>query len=153
MLFRSWFTRQGVLPGEASAVNSGTMWGLYHGGILQDLLQFETRFTTDANGFETQQSGLSRSDKEALTVLASQTVGTAAGIAIATQLHPTAGSVSLVNSAGIWANAATLLFIGASGWDVKAEQLEKALLATTDMAMLGGAWAASKVTEIGRAHV
>lgn len=73
----------GITPGEAAAINAGTIWGGWL-GLMSGLV------------------GDFDSDNVVRTMMAGQLVGTAGGYLLAQSLRPTAGDVRLINSAGAW---------------------------------------------------
>lgn len=77
-------TRGGLTPGQAAAINSGTVWGFGFG--LASLGSF------DLDG-----------DKSTGVVMAGALGLTGVGILVAEFARPTAGQVSLTNSGGLWA--------------------------------------------------
>ncbi|WP_338871116.1 hypothetical protein [Myxococcus stipitatus] len=83
----------GITAGQSSAVNSGTVWGLWFG--LSSILAFDLE------------------DERALsTVMIGGAAFTGVGALIAATLQPTSGQVSMVNSGGLWAGLVTTLFVG-----------------------------------------
>jgi hypothetical protein len=76
-------THDGISAGPASAINSGTVWGMTSGLIVS--------------------AWIKPSGEVFPAILLVTTAGvTAAGIAIGTVLRPTAGQVSMANSGGLW---------------------------------------------------
>jgi len=91
-----WLSVDGVTPGLARSLNSGTEWGLWH-GLMLALASSYYGSTSD----------------EAKTVMTSMAIGQLVGLGaggLAYYLaHPTTGQVSLTSSGGIWLTIATLL--------------------------------------------
>ncbi|WP_426733524.1 hypothetical protein [Myxococcus faecalis] len=85
--------QDGVTPGQASVINSGTMWGLYFGVASLIALDLEE-------------------DEAFGSVALGGAAFTGIGIVLATTLKPTAGQVSMANSGGLWAGVLTTLFLG-----------------------------------------
>ncbi|MBU8898820.1 hypothetical protein DRW03_10390 [Corallococcus sp. H22C18031201] len=83
----------GITAGQAAAINSGTMWGLGYG--------LASMGSMDLHG-----------DARVAMVMGSTLTFTGVGLFIATQLHPSAGQVSMANSGGLWAGVITGLFLG-----------------------------------------
>jgi hypothetical protein len=91
----------GITEGEASAVNSGTLWGLSTGLMLYGVVdphEGEDDFGTQLAGY----------------VLAGSLVGTGAGLAVAALLSPTAGHVALADAGYLWAGVLTGVWLGAA---------------------------------------
>lgn len=80
-------TTWGISPGDATAVNSGTAWGIFVAAALAQM----TDLRSNASFFRAMSLG--------------GWLGTAAGVGVALLVHPAAGQVSLVNSFGIWTGA------------------------------------------------
>ncbi|MGE6756903.1 hypothetical protein ACQKGO_02730 [Corallococcus interemptor] len=90
-------TRSGLTPGQAAAINSGTVWGFGYG--LSSIGSF------DLDG-----------DSSTGAVMAGALGFTGLGILVAELARPTAGQVSLTNSGGLWAGVvAGLLMATQSG--------------------------------------
>ena len=77
-------TRSGLTPGQAAAINSGTVWGFGYG--LASIGSF------DLDG-----------DNATASVMVGALGFTGLGLLIAEFAQPTAGQVSLANSGGLWA--------------------------------------------------
>jgi hypothetical protein len=88
-------TENGLTSGQASAINSGTLWGFWFGI-----------------------AGLSAFDLEGDAVLAAPMLGAAGltgmGILLAQFVRPTAGQVSMANSGGLWAGVVMALLLATS---------------------------------------
>jgi hypothetical protein len=154
-------SRDGITAGQATAVNSGTLWGLGHGLILQDLLVSDAIFVSPPSvagdgstvvfeDFDAQRRATDRN--KALTVIGSQLVGTGVGTAVAHFVRPKAGSVSLVNSAGLWSLASMGLFLSSTNWDLDDRQWQLSMMLAADLGMAGGVWAARQV-DVSRSRV
>jgi hypothetical protein len=91
-------TKGGLTPGQAAAINSGTVWGFGYG--------LATIGSMDLDGDE---------------ALGSVVVGalgfTGLGVLIAELANPTAGQVSLANSGGLWAGVMTGLILATQDSD------------------------------------
>jgi hypothetical protein len=99
----AWFsTGDGVTLGQATAVESGTSWGLANGfGLLMVI-----------------QPSVSAWRAWVGTAMATTAVGTGVGAALAVLNRPHSGDVSLANSGGIWAAVFGLEAVMAtSGWN------------------------------------
>ena len=83
-------TGGGVHPGAATAVNSGSIWGASGALWLAGALDPEAR-------------------EVASLMILGQLLGTASGALIAVSLKPHSGTVSRVNSAGLWTAFGTLM--------------------------------------------
>lgn len=111
----------GISPGRALAINSGTEWGVYNGAMLAVLLEADTRAVFGA-------------------LLAGQLLGTGVGIAVGTLTDPTAGDVSIVTSGGLWAGAAMFMVNGASDFDLfDGEGVGWSVLIASDLGLVGAA--------------
>ena len=82
----------GIRPGQAAAINSGTYWGAWT--TLTMSIGFD--FVRDAQTF----TGL---------MMLGQLAGTAAGAFLYDSFEPTSGEVSMINSAGVWSGVLTAL--------------------------------------------
>lgn len=91
-LTTSLLAARGLTPGQAGAINSGTVWGFWFG--VASLVAFDLE------------------DDEAIGAAIAGGAGfTGLGILLAGVLQPTAGQVSMANSGGLWAGALTALFL------------------------------------------
>jgi len=88
-------TQDGIRPGQAAAINSGTVWGFWFG--IASLLAFDLE-GDDALG----------------ATIVSGAGFTGIGIMVAMLARPTAGQVSMANSGGLWAGVLTALFLATS---------------------------------------
>ena len=94
------YSPDGVRPGQTAAINSGTVMGAWT--LFSMSLAFE--LTDNASGL----TGL---------LMLGQVAGTVAGGLAYEYFQPSAGDVSLVNSATIWSSALTGLFLGVADVD------------------------------------
>jgi hypothetical protein len=113
-------TRDGVTPGRALALNSGTAWGAFNGAMIWSL-----------------SSNLSTGQSMSLLAV-SQFAGLALGNAGWAFFHPSAGDVSLVNSGGIWSAALALMFMGATTKEPGSNLLSWTVLIASDVGLVGG---------------
>jgi len=90
----------GITAGESSALNSGTLWGAW----------FTTTFIAGSGAHLTANQTLG-------TYMLGQTIGTIGGGLYYRVFEPTAGEVSMVNSAGIWSGALGGLALSIIGVD------------------------------------
>ena len=114
-------SRDGVTPGFATIMNSGAYWGAFHGGFITSNL---TENSSTISGV----MGVSQLGAMGVSAL------------IWNQWRPTAGEVSMTNSGGIWVaqlSALGFLAAGATNWEV--EPVVWALIALTDVGLIGGA--------------
>lgn len=88
-------TERGLTSGQASAINSGTLWGFWFG--IASLMAFEL---------------------EGDAAIAAPVIGaaglTGVGILLAQFVRPTAGQVSMANSGGLWAGVVMALLLATS---------------------------------------
>lgn len=115
-----WFSADGITPGHALAINSGSAWGFWHGIALLNAL--------NVNG--TRGAGL---------LAGSQVLGTLLGHLAWTAFPVGAGDVSLANSGGIWAGLLTLEIDTIIGGNRSDAALWGSLLAGSDVGLVGGA--------------
>ncbi|AGC42102.1 hypothetical protein MYSTI_00752 [Myxococcus stipitatus DSM 14675] len=107
----------GITSGQAAAVNSGTVWGLWFG--LSSIY------------------GFNMSDERALaTAMIGGLAFTGVGALVASTVQPTSGQVSMVNSGGLWAGIVTALFISSFN-DVDTEKMFIAGMAASSAGILG----------------
>ncbi|RKH09358.1 hypothetical protein D7X74_29745 [Corallococcus sp. CA047B] len=85
-------TQNGLTPGQAAAINSGTVWGFGYG--LSSIGSF------DLDG-----------DNAIASVMVGAVGFTGLGVLIAQFAQPTAGQVSLANSGGLWAGVVAGLLL------------------------------------------
>lgn len=90
---------EGVRPGQALAINSGSAWGAIYGVMFNELVD-------DSSG-----------DGDVPRVMLSMAAFTGAGALAAQAWQPAAGQVSMVNSGGLWAGVLTGLLLS-TGEDV-----------------------------------
>jgi len=122
----------GVTPGLARSLTSGTEWGLWNGVMLG--------LATDAY------SGTSNDGRAIAEGLAlGQLTGLAAGGLLYATLEPTAGQVSLASSGGIWTTTAFgLALLAGGGEDASGRAVAGMLLAASDLGLLAGGYLASR---------
>lgn len=114
-------TQNGITPGDALALNSGTLWGFWQGLAI------------------TQVSGLEDSGAIPALLAGTQLAGLGMGALIASSVQPTAGDVSMVNSGGIWAGVLTLLVHGTTDFAASDESVWLSLLLASDAGGFGAA--------------
>jgi hypothetical protein len=113
-------TRDGITPGRATAINSGTAWGAFNGAMILSL-----------------SSNLSQAGTMGILAL-SQFTGLALGNAGWAVLRPSAGDVSLVNSGGLWTMAMALMFVGATVREPAPNLIPWTALIAADVGLVGG---------------
>lgn len=112
-------SRDGVTPGFATLINSGTLWGAYNGAML---------------------AAVTDTDRSWAGIMAfSQLAGIGASAVIWNQLHPTVGEVSMANSGGIWIGALTLFGHMAADFSASEKVLLGSILAMSDLGIIAGA--------------
>ncbi|MEN9796311.1 MAG: hypothetical protein RL653_7 [Pseudomonadota bacterium] len=114
------FSGDGITAGHALAIDSGVLWGAWHG----------LAFAGISNTFNSGTLGV---------VVLSQLAGMAAGHFAWAGLGLSAGDMSLMNSAGIWTAMFTLLATGALGVQGSTPGLFALLLTASDVGLVGGA--------------
>ncbi len=111
----------GITPGRALAINSGTEWGVYNGAMLAAALDADGKGVFGA-------------------LLAGQLLGTGMGVAVAKLTDPTAGDVSIVTSGGLWAGAAMFMINGATEFELFDGDGDLwSILIASDLGLLGAA--------------
>lgn len=113
-------TSDGITPGHALLLNSGTTWGFVNGLLLSIALDQQE---DDATGLWA----------------ATQLAGLGAGALIWDLAKPTDGAVSMANSGGFWTGFLTLLAHGANEFDADAETVALSMLVTSNLGIAGGA--------------
>jgi hypothetical protein len=114
------FSSEGITAGHALAIDSGVLWGAWHG----------IAFAGISNAFNSATLGI---------VMTGQLAGMVAGHFAWAGLGLSAGDMSLMNSVGIWTGAFTLLATGAMGLQGSTSGLFALLLAASDVGLVGGA--------------
>ncbi|MGM0556717.1 MAG: tetratricopeptide repeat protein [Myxococcota bacterium] len=115
-------SRDGITPGHALAINSGTFWGAVNGGFLDLSLGSPNAFP----------------NRRAPALLAGgQLAGMAVGHLAYANLEPDAGDVALMNTTGLWSGVMMMLVNGI----VFPEQavFARSTLAAVDLGLIGGA--------------
>jgi hypothetical protein len=115
------FTRDGITPGHALALNSGTAWGAWNGVLVTSILGVESL---------AQKFGL---------LAVSQFAGLATGNAGFAIFHPSAGDVSLVNSGGLWTALLAAFIASAANGKPSDPAFQITLMAASDVGLLIGA--------------
>jgi len=112
---------EGITPGRALAVNTGTAWGLYNGAMMAAI--------ADGDG-----PGVFGA------LLAGQIIGTAGGVAIAAFSDPTAGDISMASSGGLWMGNLMFMLNGITDFEMFDGSGDLAsILVMSDIGVLGGA--------------
>lgn len=114
------FSSDGITAGHALAIDSGVLWGAWHG----------IAFAGISNAFNSATLG---------GVMVGQLAGMVAGHLAWGALGLSAGDMSLMNSAGIWTGVFTMLAAGAAGLQGSTSGLFALLLAASDVGLVGGA--------------
>jgi hypothetical protein len=113
-------TANGITPGHASLLNSGTTWGFANGLLASFALEVDG---TDAAGM----------------YAASQLIGLGAGALIWDIAEPTAGEVSMANSGGFWVGFLTFLTHAAAEFEADEKTIQWSVLIGANLGILGGA--------------
>jgi hypothetical protein len=114
-------TSDGITPGHALLLNSGTSWGLINGLLASAALEPDD---------ESDVAGL---------YAASQLGGLGVGALIWNIAQPTAGEVSMANSGGFWLGFLTFMGHVASEFSSSDEAIAWSVLIGADLGILGGA--------------
>lgn len=116
-------TRDGITPGHALAMNSGTFWGFANGLFLDLSLEPPDSFDNRRlPGF----------------MAAGQVLGVGVGHLAYTRFQPDAGDVALMNTTGFWSGVIMMLINGI----VEPEEptaFARSTLAAFDLGLIGGA--------------
>ena len=112
-------SRDGVTPGFATLINSGTLWGAYNGAMIAVV-----------NDTDSSIAGI---------MAGSQLAGIGVSALIWNQLHPTVGEVSMANSGGIWFGMLGLFGHMASDFSASDKVTYGTILALTDAGIIAGA--------------
>ena len=100
-----WATRKGgILPGHATALNSGVIWGASFGALVN--------FASDNFDVGAPSYGLPVPRSATPALILGQLGGMGLGAGLYQWLEPTQGDVALTNSFGLWGAAFT---VGAFG--------------------------------------
>lgn len=119
-------TREGIQPGFSSAMNSGTIWGLWHGVALLNIVD-------------------PRKDEAFFGILmAGQLGGLGVGALTYTALQPRAGSVALANSGALWGNVLSFALHGMNSFKASDEAIWASQLIATDLGLLAGGFLSTK---------
>jgi hypothetical protein len=116
-------TNRGIRPGQATVINSGTIWGIYD--MVWSLVA--------ANVSNFNQVGL-------LAALSGGgLLGTGAGVLLAMYAPPTSGHVGLTNSFGFWTGFMGFMFWAAGGGGGSSGVLAATALLTANLGLGAGA--------------
>ncbi|WP_342378519.1 tetratricopeptide repeat protein [Myxococcus stipitatus] len=107
----------GITSGQAAAVNSGTVWGLWFG-------------ISSIYGFDMNE------ERALATAMIGGLAFTGVGALVASTVQPTSGQVSMVNSGGLWTGIVTALFLSSYN-DVDTEKMFIAGMAASSAGILG----------------
>lgn len=110
---------EGVYPGMASAMNSGTYWGAWQGLAGSMLLDLDEKET----------AGI---------MMGTQLLGLGTGYLIYNNLQPSAGDVSMATSAGLWAGLLTFFVHGATEFAASEKAIWASLLLASDAGLILG---------------
>jgi hypothetical protein len=115
-------SRDGITPGHALALNSGTFWGAVNGGFVDLSLDPPDEFP----------------NRRTPALLAGgQLAGLAVGHLAYARLQPEAGDVALMNTTGVWSGVMMMLINGIIAPEQKA--FARSTLAAIDLGLVGGA--------------
>jgi hypothetical protein len=114
-------TSNGITPGHATAIDTGSLWGAWNGLASAVVLDVDD---------EQQGVGL---------ILVGQLVGTAVGHVAFKVFKPSAGDVSLATSVGMWAGVMVAFAHGIAEFDADPQLLMGTLLLASDVGLIGGA--------------
>ncbi len=115
----------GITPGHALLLNSGTTWGFANGLMLSIALDTEFKQGT------------------AITAVG-QLAGLTTSSLLWSELQPTSGQVSMANSGGFWAGWLAFWAHGVNDFDADGETIATTMLLAADLGILGGALLASE---------
>jgi hypothetical protein len=110
-------TLDGIKPGGALAVNSGTGWGFWEGLALSQILN------------------ISDSRLMSASMASGAAVGTAIGVLVALEIRPTDGQVAIANTGGIWAGIIGLWSLFASRTTFNTQTTFLALIAASNLGL------------------
>jgi hypothetical protein len=113
-------TSDGITPGHALLLNSGTTWGFANGLLASYALEIN----------DTNAAGL---------YAATQLGGLGLGALIWDVAEPTAGEVSMANSGGLWVGFLTFMAHVASEFEADDEAIAWSVLLGADLGIVGGA--------------
>ena len=125
------FSRGGITAGHVLAIDSGTLWGAWHGIMLNNI------------------ADVSSTQGQVGMVMGGQLLGTVGGHLLWDRTRAGAGDVSLVNSAGIWTTITAALIGVTAGWSPSDRARRITYLAASDVGLVGGAFL-SKYLPMGR---
>ena len=126
-----YFSSDGVTPGLARSLTSGTEWGLWNGLMIG---LWTKAFEDTSNDGRAVAEGLALG----------QLAGLGAGGLLYMALEPTAGQVSLASSGGIWTTVVVLLSVAFVEAEPSARAFPGILLVASDLGLVGGAVLASQ---------
>lgn len=119
-----YLSRDGITQGHALAINSGSVWGAVHAGLLSLALSTGENATS-------------------AMLLVGQLGGTAVGHYAWSAFGPGAGDVSAMNSGGVWAIVISLLVQSAAQANLSNAAFFGTMLAAADLGLIGGGILAS----------
>ncbi len=127
-------TRNGISTPAAQAANFGTIWGFWHGQVLNYYL--------DDWGEPWQR---------ATTLLVGQSLGLLSGLTLERTLSPTPGQIAQTVSTGFWFGATTAMVLPIIDEDVPSWSMLSVLLATDVGTAVGARWLSK--ANMGRGRV
>ncbi len=122
-------SRDGVTPGRSMMLNSGFLWGLWHGAAIQGALDAEF-LDPDADRFASGQFSAG--------LIAGQLGGMGLAYALDELLEPTAADVSTANTVGLWSGLLAFAAQGAVRFPGSDEATWLVTLIASDLGAVGG---------------
>ncbi|MEM6533202.1 MAG: caspase family protein [Myxococcota bacterium] len=125
-----YLTRNGITPGQAATLNSGFLWGLWHGVGIQGALGGNDFLSDDPERFA--ESGYSS------RLIAAQLGGMLGGHWLNLAFEPTAADVAAVNTVGLWGGMLGFAANGAFGFGQSDETVWLTTLLASDLGGIAG---------------
>ncbi|MEO1301605.1 MAG: caspase family protein [Myxococcota bacterium] len=123
-------SQDGVTPGQAAILNSGFLWGVWHGVAIQGAIDAEDFLSTEPGRFA--ESGYTS------RLIAAQFGGMLGAHWLHEVFEPTAADVATVNTLGLWSGLVGFAAHGAVGFPEDDELVWLTALVASDVGAIAG---------------